>query len=1752
MANNKHINEPEESEDLEKQKSNINTTDIELNTNSTEKNSAKKISQKFIGTLKTVLKPIKSFLSKGIIIAIIAVIAIIILSASIMYIWEKLTVQDTENDANLPGDTKKVMTADVEKDENGNYTFTYKEDSKNNETLNNSENNSQSNKNQYGSVDEIIADMTLEEKIYQMMMVQSVVNNGNDLKDVKYGGYIVGSKSNYQNNLGNIGSNYKVSPFVATDDEGGSVTRAASRFKTNARTYGDNKNYKQLSDDEKSKSGHLLGLGINLNLGPVTDVISDPNGALYQRSFSGDPSIVEECITEILEARKNSKKYGVSMSSALKHYPGYPDTSTNTDFAEATSNRSKDDIDKNIEVFKAGISSGAQSVMVSNIIYTNYDKDNPATLSSKIIGNLRKDFDGVIMTDDISVDGMSKQSNRYKRAIIAGNDMILIGSGSVSTAYNEINQAVNNGEISEDRINQSVKRILQWKMNVGVIQGGTSSTSGENDQVKNNLTSLDNFLFIGDSRTCGIATKLEALGNNIKVIGVDSSTPADWKDVTKKGKGKVLTTDVTLPDSKDVKGISVALGVNELNAKDLLDVVTNLQNRYKNVPIFVNSVYYVSSKYKYGNVKLNDSIDTFNNTIKEQYKNNKEVFYIDITNELHEKNFLKSNISDDEGIHISTEEGKNQLVENIKSGILNTEGADLSSKKDKNNNVSSNKDDDKKEFLVMTETITIQKNDEGEYCIATELDARVNEIYRLLVEEDSGALKHFDNDEDYMKKALRLWIIAEYSSRYLNLSSDVEHYKCNPEADYIQGSVKVKRYSVNDKGEEESKFLTYKPPEVFKELEEKYETDGDMTVFNHFTVDTQDNLVIAKYTEEHQESSWTGEEDQNNVLDPEYDTYELYEQKLNYRDFVKQYSMPFNLLWALAVYGKNIDFVNEVAQLVIDSEIVIGVRDNVTTTVTTTIDKYLKEEKLKEYVKLILTTLNLSPNHEQTVDENYYEYYIRPSGTSKTSTGKEDDFKENADGTALEGINESSFYEKTTINTLIMNTVSMQVEYIDSWFVKYEMEYNAQYTPGEDESDGEMAQPNTGYESLGVVDPLETSNYDEADKIINSDKYAPNLYKTAKAVLAGTYGADIVRNEITNKVHDFIYNYDTKQEYKDGVWDDGRIIDDIVARKSSKTYNYSREKFEELGFNDYFYAGETDEEREFNQRNVDVFNKNMGWFYGVVYNEFNADKQDKIIDEKIRAKYALITKENSIRTVNRTVETITNVERREFNKVETKSTEKTDKKKADNFVGILNKDEYTRNAYKALTGSTSSWFFKAISKNEDTQPLEDLMRYLFYKLTGNDYGVTEFDMSNLKFYPNSSNLKSTGTIRGDTVQAKVWFALKDLGYSDMQVAAAMGNFEHEAGFKTNNLEDTANKDFGYSDEEFTNKVNSGELDENFFVYKEKSDGKIYGYGLAQWSASNRKKGLYEFARSRGVSIDDVDMQVEYLAGELTQGGGGADGYATQCLAPGTRTIKKGYPAKDWFDATSDELDEQLLEHITLSFCYTFEKPGISAKSERSRQNAALKYYNEFHGKTLAGEEGEFVASDDLGASSGIVGTFTSAGKTYTIYLQTRGPWKDEQYYYNRWDKKTTISGAGCGMISTLNVASGFGGCTDNPLEFRNNYTSFWDGNLGWSGAWEPMRQCLINNFGADSSIVVKNRDKADMISHLQQGHPLIVLVHNYYLGSNFYGGHYFTILGISDDGTQVFVGDSGGYGRTGWYGVDEVIKAGLDNYLAVY
>lgn len=325
-------------------------------------------------------------------------------------------------------------------------------------------------------VGQIVNNMTLEEKIYQMLMVGVQLNNGQDYSDSLAGGFILHGGSDYDANLNAIGSSSKIKPFIATDDEGGQIVRAAVGYPS-AKSYGDSQDYDKLYSDEVEKSELLLQKGINVNLGPDADVSS--SGTMYnsERSYSSNADITKQCVKKVIEARKATDVNGVFISSSLKHYPGYGSNGTNSDLGKVVDNRTVAQINNDIKVFEEGINAGAESVMVSNITYTNLDSQNPASLSPTIVGRLRNSFSGVIMTDDIDAAATSSVSDRYKKAIIAGNDIVILGVGNLQTAYNQILSAVNNGEISEERINESVNRILQMKKNAGLLRNVTTTNS---------------------------------------------------------------------------------------------------------------------------------------------------------------------------------------------------------------------------------------------------------------------------------------------------------------------------------------------------------------------------------------------------------------------------------------------------------------------------------------------------------------------------------------------------------------------------------------------------------------------------------------------------------------------------------------------------------------------------------------------------------------------------------------------------------------------------------------------------------------------------------------------------------------------------------------------------------------------------------------------------------------------------------------------------------------------------------------------------------------------------------------------------------------------------------------------------------------------------------------------------------------------------------------------------------------------------
>lgn len=112
-------------------------------------------------------------------------------------------------------------------------------------------------------------------------------------------------------------------------------------------------------------------------------------------------------------------------------------------------------------------------------------------------------------------------------------------------------------------------------------------------------------------------------------------------------------------------------------------------------------------------------------------------------------------------------------------------------------------------------------------------------------------------------------------------------------------------------------------------------------------------------------------------------------------------------------------------------------------------------------------------------------------------------------------------------------------------------------------------------------------------------------------------------------------------------------------------------------------------------------------------------------------------------------------------------------------------------------------------------------------------------------------------------EKKVWDFLTGKGLSAFAAAGIMGNLYAESAMRPNNLQNVYEKKLGYSDKGYTNAVNNGSY-KNFV-----RDGA--GYGLAQWTFHTRKQGLLDFAKKRGASIDDMDMQLEFLWKELTGG-----------------------------------------------------------------------------------------------------------------------------------------------------------------------------------------------------------------------------------------------------------------------------------------
>ncbi len=219
--------------------------------------------------------------------------------------------------------------------------------------------------------------------------------------------------------------------------------------------------------DAKQKTSLLKEEGIYAGFFPVADLSTDPSSFIYDRTIGQDAKTTADYIGQLVTLLKEEQ-----FASTLKHFPGYGDNAdSHTDLVY--DNRSLEDLRANDFLpFKAGIEAGADSIMVSHNIVPAID-NVPSSISPEINKILRNElgFEGVIMTDDFDMQGLVQfvdQDTGALQTIQAGTDMILSSSYTSQIPY--IIEQVKAGTITEERIDQSVKRILGMKYDIGLIK----------------------------------------------------------------------------------------------------------------------------------------------------------------------------------------------------------------------------------------------------------------------------------------------------------------------------------------------------------------------------------------------------------------------------------------------------------------------------------------------------------------------------------------------------------------------------------------------------------------------------------------------------------------------------------------------------------------------------------------------------------------------------------------------------------------------------------------------------------------------------------------------------------------------------------------------------------------------------------------------------------------------------------------------------------------------------------------------------------------------------------------------------------------------------------------------------------------------------------------------------------------------------------------------------------------------------------
>lgn len=345
-------------------------------------------------------------------------------------------------------------------------------------------------------VQNIVDSMSLEEKVAQLFLVQpeAIVDIGTAtaagdatkqaINKTPVGGFVyfsdnLQSEQQVQDMLRNVQKYSEdrigLPAFLSVDEEGGTVARVASTGRFDVTDVGDMAKIGAFGDVQQAKqAGETIGsylseLGFNLDFAPDADVLTNPdNTVVKKRSFGSDPRVVSDMSLAVAQGLAQHQVHSV-----YKHFPGHGATAGDTHQGYAYTDKTLDELKQSELIpFENAIQNNAAFIMAAHISAPRVTGDDtPASLSKTMITDILRGqmgYDGIVVTDAMNMGAVTEQYTSAQaavKALQAGADLVLMPE-DFQEAYQGVLDAVKDGTLTEQRINESVTRIVKVKVHM--------------------------------------------------------------------------------------------------------------------------------------------------------------------------------------------------------------------------------------------------------------------------------------------------------------------------------------------------------------------------------------------------------------------------------------------------------------------------------------------------------------------------------------------------------------------------------------------------------------------------------------------------------------------------------------------------------------------------------------------------------------------------------------------------------------------------------------------------------------------------------------------------------------------------------------------------------------------------------------------------------------------------------------------------------------------------------------------------------------------------------------------------------------------------------------------------------------------------------------------------------------------------------------------------------------------------------------